>query len=127
MNLTALPQVSRTAASKRAEQVQTAILAVLAISPRTTRELYSALKAPRGEVYRMLARLHADGAVDNRTDRRTGPDGEIIGATWALTGQPLPPRAEQKPRLRGKPPAPKPPFVIPAPDPLLAALFGSRP
>ena len=118
--------VSRTIAARRADQVRADILAELANGPRTTRALYEHLKLERDEVYRLLTQMQAGGAVQSHTDRRKGDNGEIIGATWALTGQPLPPRPPRLPRPR-KPQAPPPPFVIPAPDPLLAALFGSRP
>ncbi|AWL04243.1 hypothetical protein DIR46_07215 [Massilia oculi] len=116
-----------TAAERRGAKLQAAILAALAVSSRTTRALYTALDLPRAEVYRMLKQMQEAGAVQNRTDRRTGEDGQIIGATWVLTGQPLPPRSDKRRKSRAKPPAPPKPFTVPPRDPLLWAMFGGRP
>ncbi|MFC3470171.1 helix-turn-helix domain-containing protein [Massilia oculi] len=124
---TSPPQLPPTAAERRGAKLQAAILAALAVSSRTTRALYTALDLPRAEVYRMLKQMQEAGAVQNRTDRRTGEDGQIIGATWVLTGQPLPPRSDKRRKSRAKPPAPPKPFTVPPRDPLLWAMFGGRP
>lgn len=123
---TATPQVPPTAAERRATKLQAAILAALAVSAQTTRALYTTLNLPRYEVYRMLKQMQEAGAVQNRTDRRTGEDGQIIGATWVLTGQPLPPRSDKRRKSRAKPPALPKPFTVPQRDPLLWAMFGGR-
>lgn len=120
------PQVPPTAAERSAAKLQADIVAVLAVSPQTTRALYTKLDLPRHEVYRMLKQMQEAGAVQNRTDRRTGADGHVIGATWVLTGQPLPPRSDKRRKSRAKPPAPPKPFTVPQRDPLLWSMFGGR-
>jgi|GEM_PF-2751412 len=127
MIYTTPPQVPPTAAERSAAKLQADIVAVLAVSPQTTRALYTELDLPRHEVYRMLKQMQEAGAVQNRTDRRTGADGHVIGATWVLTGQPLPPRSDKRRKSRAKPPAPLKPFTVPPRDPLLWALYGAQP
>jgi len=92
-------------------------------SQRTTRSLYESLGLPRHEVYRLLKQMQEAGAVQNRTDRRMGADGEIIGATWVLTGHPLPPRSDKKRKSRAVPALPRP-LIIPPRDPMMWAVFG---
>lgn len=109
------------AASLASQQLQLALLAELEAGPSTTQQLAAKMGETFDVTRRALDKLYDASMADNVSDRRHGPDGKVIGSTWVLFGRELPARAEIEMAPRRKS---QKPIVIPAPDPLLWAVFG---
>lgn len=114
---------SAIAAMLRRQELQLALLAELDKGPRTMRELVAKFGHTRELIYNALDKLYDASMVDSITDRRTGADGLVIGATWVLSGRELPTR-EDHDMIAREAMQRKKALVIPPRDPLLWAVFG---
>jgi DNA-binding transcriptional ArsR family regulator len=118
-----LPKFKRADVLLHSQQLQLALLAELNEGPRTSRQLVAKFGLSRGIVYAALNKLYEASMVDSETDRRRDEDGIVIGATWMLSGRPLPARAAV---VKARPVETPKPFTIPR-DPWIWALHGAQP
>ncbi len=113
----------RAAIALRSQQLQEALLAELDAGPRTMRQLVSKFGLTREVIYAALMKLYDASMVDSALDRRHDKDGNVIGATWMLSGRPLPSRQDEE---TSRPICPDKPFTIPR-DPWIWSLHGAQP
>lgn len=113
------PASARQEASRRVQELQEKLLAELTDGARTMRQLTATFGLERDVIYRALLKMQDAGIVATATDRRKNANGVVGGATWTLSGRPLPPRTER----RAKPRRPPEPIPLPPRDPLIWALF----
>jgi len=117
------PKFNRAEVMLRSQQLQLALLAELNESPRTSRQLVVKFGLSLVSIRAALNKLYEASMVDSETDRRKDEDGNVIGATWMISGRPLPARAAV---VKARPVEIPEPFTIPR-DPWIWALHGAQP
>lgn len=117
------PKFNRAEVMLRSQQLQLALLAELNEGPRTSRQLVAKFGLSRVIVCAALDKLYEASMVDSETDRRKDEDGNVIGATWMISGRPLPARAAV---VKARPVEILVPLTIPR-DPWIWALHGAQP